>query len=57
VRPILLRRSQHLSHTISNLISERVSTVFHGMMMIVKCLQVGTCQYSPILDDPYLKMP
>jgi len=29
--------------------------VFHGMMMAVKCLPVGTCQYSPILDDPRLK--
>ncbi|KAL3573194.1 hypothetical protein D5086_027098 [Populus alba] len=26
------------------------------MMMAVKCLPVGTCQYSPILDDPHLKM-
>jgi len=25
--------------------------------MVVKCLQVGTCQYFPILDDPHLKIP
>jgi hypothetical protein len=25
------------------------------MMMVVKCLQVRTCQYSPILDDPLLE--
>jgi hypothetical protein len=30
---------------------------FHGMMMAVKCLPVGTCQYSPILDDPHIKIP
>jgi hypothetical protein len=35
----------------------RINRVFHGMMMVVKCLQVGTCQYSPILNDPHLKMP
>jgi len=35
VRPILLRRSQYLSHTISNLIWERESIVFHNMIMIV----------------------
>jgi hypothetical protein len=31
--------------------------MFDGMMMVVKCLLVGACQYSPILDDPHLKMP
>ena len=56
VRPILLRRSQHLSRTISNLIWEWESISFHGMIMAVKCLLVGTCQYFPILDDPHLKM-
>jgi hypothetical protein len=55
VRPILLRRSQHLFHTISSLIWQQESTAFHGMMMVVKCLRVRTCQYSPILDDPHLK--
>ena len=56
VRPILLRRSQHLSRTISNLIWDRETIAVHNMMMAVKCLPVGTCQYSPILDDPHLKM-
>jgi hypothetical protein len=32
-------------------------TVFHDMMIVVKCIQMGTCQYSPILDNPHLKMP
>jgi hypothetical protein len=36
---------------------ERESIALHDMMMVVKCLPVGTCQYSPILDDPHLKMP
>ena len=39
------------------LIWERESIAFHDMMMAVKCLPVGTCQYSLILDDPHLKMP
>jgi hypothetical protein len=56
VRPILLKRSPHLSRTILSLNWEKQSIVFQVMMMIGKCLRVGTYQYSPILDDPYQKM-
>ena len=55
-RPILLKRYQHLSCTISSLNLKQESTTFQDMTMVGKYLYVRTYQYSLILDYLYQKM-